>query len=132
MTVVVEWLILVCFRVIVVDYYLEWLWSNYLWYGYFIFCCNFLTIIFWNCKVKMVLRWNGLIVIFILSRTVDFSRVFENCLVVKICVFRCYFIIIYWIFGGVRWNAYFSRAWEDFLCYSCDFWWCGKLWNSWF
>ena len=42
--------------------------------------------------------------IFILSRIVDFSRVFWNCLVVNICVFRCYFIIIYWFsveFGGM-------------------------------
>ena len=57
---------------------MKWLWSGYLEYGYFIFfTVSFLVIFFLKIiKWKMVLRWKGLIVIFILSRIVDFSRVF--------------------------------------------------------
>ena len=79
MTVVLKWLILVCFRAIVVGYYLEWLWNDYevaIWdMVTLFFYYKFLGYIFWNCKVKMALRWDGLILIFILYRIVDFSRV---------------------------------------------------------
>ena len=121
-----KWLILVGFRVIVDCNYLEWLWNDYevaildmaaLFFAVIFLVVFFLKIIKWKWYFdERVWLW-----FLFCPESLILVEFFWNCLVVNICVFRCYFIIIYWILGRVRWNAWFIRVWLEFWWDSCDF-----------
>ena len=66
------------------------------------------------------------------SKSVYFTDVLGDFLIVNRCAFINYSFTKYGVFGWVRLKPYFIRVWWDFWWDSGDFWWCEKWWNAWF
>ena len=94
----------------------------YIWYEYYFWCEFWYEFDGKNNDFDRVVLFMNLVWL----ESIDFTGDLNDWWDVNRCILMCYFFIEYDIFGGVRWNAYFSMVWRYFGLNFGDFWFGGN------